>query len=229
MLYYLIGAVVLVGLLWFVTNTTARAIEHLREGTALRRDLPAPTGAFAPAHAAVDALARSRGYQAAGLTRVLAYPELVGASDEEKLWEDMGAWLDRAHRRMLVAQFVQGRTFHHFITLYRNPTDGREVMVNTTDLPAEFFLPQPPNHYVQAFPGRSLDELLALHEQAEAWLEGRGEYERVLETLPLEVLDRLTRERAGYVTRLPLWKPRLLWWQLTKGRYLNKPVSALYG
>lgn len=227
--YFTIAAALLAGLLWIMVSTTARAVERMRDGEFLRQDLPAPTGAFAPIHVSVDAWARTHGFHPAGLTKLLAFPALAEAADAEKFWEHTAAWLDRAQRRMLVAQFVQGRTFHHFITLYRSPGGGREAMVNTTDLPTEFFLPQPPGHYVQAFPGRSLDELLALHEQAEAWLEGRGGCERALETLPLEVLDRLTRERAGYVTRLPLWKPRLVWWHLTKGRYLNKPVSALYG
>ena len=228
MFYYLIAAAVLAGLLWVTVNTTARAIEHMHEGTLLRQDLPAPAGAFAPVHASVDGWARGRGYQAAGLTRLLPYPELAEAPDAEKFWEDMAAWLDREHRRMLVVQHAQGKTAYHFITLYRSP-EGREVMVNTTDLPTEFFMPQPPGHYVQAFPGRTMDELLELHEQAEAWLENRGNYERTEASLPLEALDRLSRERAGYVTRLPLWKPRLLWWHLVKSRYLNKPVGALYG
>ncbi len=228
MLYFAIAAAVLAGLLWVMVNTTARAIERLREGTLLRQDLPAPTGAFAPVHASVDAWARAHGFHPAGLTKLLAFPELAEAPDAEKFWEYTAAWLDRAHRRMLIVQHAQGKTAHHFITLYRSP-EGREVMVNTTDLPTEFFMPQPPGHHVQAFPGRSLDELLELHAQAEAWLERQGGYERVEAPLPLEALDRLSRERALYVTGLPLWKPRLLWWHLTKGRYLNKPVSALYG
>lgn len=101
-------------------------------------------------------------------------------------------------------------------------------MVNTTDLPTEFFMPQPPGHYVQAFPGRTLNELLDLHKQAEFWLENQSNYERTGAALPLDVLDGFIQERAAYVTLLPLWKPRLLWWHLTKGRYLNKPVDALY-
>jgi len=102
--YYLIAAAVLAGLLWVTVNTTARAIEHMHEGTLLRQDLPAPASAFAPVHASVDVWARGRGYQAAGLTRVLPYPELADAPNSEKFWEYMAAWLDREHRRMLVVQ-----------------------------------------------------------------------------------------------------------------------------
>ncbi|WP_456476661.1 hypothetical protein [Oceanithermus sp.] len=229
MLYVAIAAVVLAGLLWLMVSTTARAIERMREGTLLRQDLPAPTGAFASVHARVDAWARDHGFHPAGLTKLLAFPELAQAPDAEKFWEYTAAWLDRERRRLLIVQHTQGRTFHHLITLYRDPKSGREVMVNTTDLPTEFFVPQPPGHYVQAFPGQSLNELLELHVQAEAWLERQGSYERVKAPLPLEMLDRLSRERALYVTGLPLWKAKLLWWHLTKGRYLNKPVSALYG
>jgi len=230
MIYFLvfIAAAIFAGLLWLMVNTAAQAIERMRDGEMLRQDLPAPAGAFASAYSAVDAWARAREYQAGGLTRVLPFPEAAGSSNAEKFWEYMATWLNREHRRMLVAQNAQGKTAYHFITLYRSP-DGREVMVNTTNLPTEFFIPQPPGHYVQAFPSRTLDELLDLHKQAEAWLENRGNYERIEVSLPLEALDRLSRERAGYVTRLPLWKPRLLWWHLTRGRYLNKPVSALYG
>ncbi|WP_457637135.1 hypothetical protein [Oceanithermus sp.] len=226
-MYYL-GAGVLF-LLYFATNSIAKVILRLRDGEVLRRDLAAPTGGLAEAYRTVDAWARERGFQAAGLTMLLAYPELAESPGVERFREYMAAWVDREQQRMLVIQHFRGKTFYHFITLYQRQGQEGTLMVNTTNQPNEFFMPQPPGHYVQAFPGKTLDELLVRHEQAERWFEAQTNGQRLVAKRPLDELERISRERAAYVTGLPLWKPRLLWWQLVKGLSLNKPVQQLYG
>ena len=219
------GLIAAAFLLYFAADSLAQAVLRLARGEMLREDLPAPTGTFKNEYDQTDLWARNHGFHAAGLTRVSLFPDMAELKpDHPAIWEHLAAWKNRRTKQMLVLQAHNGRAFHHLITLYRSAS-GERTMVNTTDYPGEFSMPQPPGHHVQSFPGKSPGELYELHLRAESWLEAGGGWQREDAPLPLEELDRLTRERARYVSSLPYWKPRLLVWSLLKGAALNRPLG----
>lgn len=131
-------------------------------------------------------------------------------------------WKNRTERTYLVFYFGLGKHFIEFVTIYDDKTG-----VTTTNAGDAHTLPAAPGAFIQAFPGKNMDELYALHHEGRATLERRTGLEpqdRLEKTTDL-IVRSLIRQ-AQYVQKLPGWKWKGLWWMtVRKHRMIGRNIG----
>lgn len=131
-------------------------------------------------------------------------------------------WKNLRERTYLVFYFGLGRHFIELVTIYDDKTG-----VTTTNAPDAHTLPAAPGAFIQSFPGLSLAELSALHQEGRATLERRTgllPQERPEETT--ELIARSLMRQARYVESIRGWQWKGLWWMtVRKKRMIGKDVG----
>lgn len=131
-------------------------------------------------------------------------------------------WRKRSECTYLVFYFGLGKHFIEFVTIYDDKTG-----VTTTNAGDAHTLPAAPGAFIQAFPGKSMDELYVLHHEGRATLERRTGLEpqdRTEKTTDL-IVRALVRQ-ADYVQKIPGWAWKGLWWMtVRKQRMIGRDVA----
>lgn len=172
-----------------------------------------------------------------------AWPEGFRLVREHQAWaqgegfEWVGAYSLEAMQRMFVAAWRHHEypmyfciyhqpqtetTAYDFVSLYEG--DRAMTTGNTADA---VFIPQPPDSYVQAFTGKTLDELWDQHLVSEEYVLGklRLEPQRIDKPFEQAVIGAIHKQ-MGYVQSLPFWMLRSAWWYFVRrGKRVNLTIE----
>ncbi len=160
-----------------------------------------------PRAAQCHAWAAARGFALRGTFRPLGVTTCVWVHDSEPTY--------------FCLYSMRGKTYDDFVTLL-----GKDNAVTTGSSNGSLLFPLPAGEWKQAFPGRDLDELWGLHQEAVSFVRGRAGvgFAQDVKDFPESMAYGIRRE-MDYVRSLPLWPLRWPYWYFVRRRrLLNKTV-----
>ena len=115
-----------------------------------------------------------------------------------------------------------GQILFEFVTGF-----GEQDSLATASGKDAMLLPRPPGSWAQAFPGRTIEEVHARHVEACRLLERCGAGARTaVKPDSLRALGEAMVRQARYVTGLPLWRWRGVWWYFVRRNLLaDRPID----
>jgi hypothetical protein len=133
------------------------------------------------------------------------------------------SWRHEASGTVLCLYVAPTAVMTDFVTMYRDA-----CTVSTSSSRDSLLLPTPPDVFVQAFPGQSLEALLGRHREATGAVEATRRLPRPELPGPTrQLIAETMRRHVAYVTALTLWPLRApIWYFGRRYALANRPVAT---